>query len=273
MPRQVESASEIHTHPRRLRSARDTPATARSAGHDSDSATEGQAMTVPYDRIRSRVDLSSIPCALCNEVTVMAVIDHCHVHGMTRGVICTGCNSRMARVDADLTHATPHELFYRDNCPGCRAAGFAGVAQKIDHRALSRPRRASRPTITPSLATDLTSDIAVLDAHYPRHWPRLKRAEAVHRVDAVLSDRTAPHVAMLLAAKGIAVEPDNVRTIRYLARKARRQQPQVNSTSEIHQSRPAGSSATSADAEFAPPPASEIQSEIPADPNPPRSPR
>lgn len=227
-------------------------------------------MTVPYDRIRSRVDLFNIPCALCNEVTVMAVIDHCHTHGMTRGVICAGCNNRMTRVDADLTHATPHELFYRDNCPGCRAAGFAGVAQKINHSALSRPRRSPSPTITPSLTTDLTSDIAVLDAHYPRHWPRLKRAEAVHRVDAVLADRTAPHVAMLLAAKGIAVDPQNVRTIRYLARKARRQ-----ASSEVHcevQGPHAAQNApTSANAKFAPSSGSEIQSEIPADPDQSRS--
>ncbi len=103
-------------------------------------------MSIPYARITSRVDLDDTPCALCHAVTVMPVIDHCHVHGMTRGVLCVTCHARMARVDADLTLATPRELFHRDNCPACRATGFAGVSRQLERHAT--PRDTPRATRT-----------------------------------------------------------------------------------------------------------------------------
>lgn len=108
-------------------------------------------MSVPYDRIRSRVNLDGIPCAMCHGVTVLPVIDHCHAHGATRGVLCVSCNRRMARVDANLAIATPRDMFHRDNCPGCRAEGFAGVSRQLGrHPHVVAPRRvgaaASKPT-------------------------------------------------------------------------------------------------------------------------------
>lgn len=95
-------------------------------------------MSVPYTRITSRIDLDDTPCVLCATVTPMPVIDHCHVHGMTRGVLCVTCHGRMARVDADMTLATPRELFHRDNCPECRATGFAGVSRQLQRHATRR---------------------------------------------------------------------------------------------------------------------------------------
>lgn len=88
-------------------------------------------MTVPYDRIRSRVDCQAVPCLLCERVTIQQVVDHCHEHGWTRGILCVACNNRMARVDADPRHATAAELFHRDNCPECRREGFAGLASRM----------------------------------------------------------------------------------------------------------------------------------------------
>jgi len=64
-------------------------------------------MTVPYERIKGRIDYRPIPCLMCTAITAQSVIDHCHEHGWTRGVLCIGCNNRMARVDADLRIASP----------------------------------------------------------------------------------------------------------------------------------------------------------------------
>ena len=101
-------------------------------------------MTLPYTRITSRVDLDDTPCALCHAVTPMPVIDHCHAHDMTRGVLCVTCHGRMARVDADLTLATPRELFHRDNCPACRVTGFAGVTRQLERHATRRDAHDAR---------------------------------------------------------------------------------------------------------------------------------
>jgi len=54
------------------------------------------------------------------------VYDHCHEHGWIRGILCQGCNQRMALVDAGLGVAAlgadlGHYERWRLRCPECAA--------------------------------------------------------------------------------------------------------------------------------------------------------
>jgi hypothetical protein len=79
-------------------------------------------MSLPYRYVRGVMTGKDEACSLCGTRSVKLVVEHCHEHGMTRGVACQSCNSRLARLDAQLATATTAERFYLDNCPYCRAA-------------------------------------------------------------------------------------------------------------------------------------------------------
>lgn len=38
-------------------------------------------------------------CSVCGVLSSKPVVDHCHVHGWVRGVVCRSCNAYMARID------------------------------------------------------------------------------------------------------------------------------------------------------------------------------
>lgn len=88
-------------------------------------------MSIPHDRIRRHANLTGMQYATRPAHPVLPLIDHCHVHGATRGASCPSRNGRIVRVDADPSIATPVELFHRDNCPGCPAEGFDGVSHLL----------------------------------------------------------------------------------------------------------------------------------------------
>lgn len=102
-------------------------------------------MTLPYDKIKSRVDRSDTVCMICGAINLQSVIDHCHEHGWTRGFLCIACNNRIARLDADLSTATARELFHRDNCPDCRSEGYQGVMKRTVFRRPSPTTQSVHP--------------------------------------------------------------------------------------------------------------------------------
>lgn len=78
------------------------------------------------------------------------IYEHCHRHGWVRGLVCSGCNSRMARVDAvayGLSRYPFTDMMYGDGpsaaetshalithwmrCPDCAAVAFIALAGKI----------------------------------------------------------------------------------------------------------------------------------------------
>lgn len=179
-------------------------------------------MTVPYSRIRARIDVQDIPCQICGTVTVQPIIDHCHVHGWTRGVLCVLCNSVMARVDADLSTAHARELFYRDNCPDCRRDGFAGVTRRLRHGA-RHPADAKPPkAVKPRAWLAAPDAVKQLDAVDPHPWTNPSKAIAVRRVESAVPGLSAPQVVAVLAVKGVLVNKVYVRTVRSRDRKLMR---------------------------------------------------
>src|ERR1700689_2445959 len=77
-------------------------------------------MSVPYRHVKGMAIGKDDVCALCSQRSTSLVIEHCHAHGYTRGLACSRCNSRLARIDAGAVRPTPREVFYLANCPECR---------------------------------------------------------------------------------------------------------------------------------------------------------
>ncbi len=90
---------------------------------------------------RQRKQKLTGPCQikLCSRVSKRFYMDHCHIHGYIRGVVCPSCNSAMKRIDkimrahGSLTFNTrvlngltrwanvppSSYLHHWDRCPGC----------------------------------------------------------------------------------------------------------------------------------------------------------
>jgi hypothetical protein len=102
-------------------------------------------VSVPYHRIKGRMTRPAIACVLCGRVTDYPVIDHCHAHGYTRGVVCTPCNARLGHVDAAPDTATKEEAFHRDNCPNCRRISGGLVVTPAPKTQPMPPRRVPTP--------------------------------------------------------------------------------------------------------------------------------
>lgn len=66
-------------------------------------------------------------CLMCRTQPERPVMDHCHEHGWTRGVLCMRCNALMASVDRRvmpsanrLTGTVPTEaIAHAHRCPDC----------------------------------------------------------------------------------------------------------------------------------------------------------
>lgn len=79
-------------------------------------------MTVPYRYIKGAAAGRDETCVRCGSRSTRLVVDHCHLHGFARGLLCKPCNARLAILDAGTTEPTPREAFYLGNCPECRKA-------------------------------------------------------------------------------------------------------------------------------------------------------
>lgn len=84
----------------------------------------------------------------------------------------------------------------------------------------SSARRSRAPQGAPAAAPDIDTDLARLADGPPGGWQSLSKAAAVRHIDQALPARTAPHVARLLAARGITVTAVDVRKTRHRAREA-----------------------------------------------------
>lgn len=63
-------------------------------------------------------------CSVCNEITDLPVVDHCHEHGWARGVVCPSCNQAMAAIDRRRgISKAPERLValikHFSHCPDC----------------------------------------------------------------------------------------------------------------------------------------------------------
>lgn len=76
-------------------------------------------MTIPYRYVKGAAAGRDETCVLCGTRSTRLVVDHCHVHGYARGLLCGSCNSRAGALDAGSA-PTSKELFYLGNCPECR---------------------------------------------------------------------------------------------------------------------------------------------------------
>jgi hypothetical protein len=77
-------------------------------------------VSVPYRYIKGAAAGRDETCVLCGSRRTDLVVDHCHPHGYSRGLLCGSCNSRLAALDAGTATPTPKETFYLGNCPECR---------------------------------------------------------------------------------------------------------------------------------------------------------
>ncbi|MCX4612121.1 endonuclease domain-containing protein [Streptomyces mirabilis] len=77
-------------------------------------------MSIPYRYVRGAATGRDDTCALCASRSTALVVDHCHTHGLSRGLVCGGCNNRLGRLDSGATVPSPREAFYLSNCPECR---------------------------------------------------------------------------------------------------------------------------------------------------------
>lgn len=78
-------------------------------------------MTLPYRYTKGAAAGRDETCVLCGSRSTRLVVDHCHEHGYSRGLLCGSCNARLAVLDAGAA-PTPKESFYLGNCPECRKA-------------------------------------------------------------------------------------------------------------------------------------------------------
>lgn len=79
-------------------------------------------MTLPYRYTKGAAAGRDETCVLCGSRSTRLVVDHCHEHGYSRGLLCGSCNNRLASLDAGTAAPTPREAFYLGNCPECRKA-------------------------------------------------------------------------------------------------------------------------------------------------------
>lgn len=79
-------------------------------------------MTLPYRYTKGAAAGRDETCVSCGSRSTRLVVDHCHEHGYSRGLLCGSCNARLAALDAGTAAPTPREAFYLGNCPECRKA-------------------------------------------------------------------------------------------------------------------------------------------------------
>lgn len=79
-------------------------------------------MTLPYRYTKGAAAGRDETCVLCGSRSTRLVVDHCHEHGYSRGLLCGSCNARLAALDAGSSAPSPKEAFYLSNCPECRKA-------------------------------------------------------------------------------------------------------------------------------------------------------
>ncbi|MET7477649.1 endonuclease domain-containing protein [Streptomyces sp. NPDC005648] len=110
-------------------------------------------MSIPYRYVRGAATGRDDTCALCSCRSTALVVDHCHTHGLSRGLVCGGCNNRLGRLDSGAVVPAPREAFYLANCPECRrtesldspdahALRIGAVALVIAARLALTPRQA-----------------------------------------------------------------------------------------------------------------------------------
>lgn len=64
-------------------------------------------------------------CGLCGVYADRLGVDHCHTTGKIRGILCSGCNSRLGAVEKGHRPAAPAEAFYLlQPSPFPHAVGF-----------------------------------------------------------------------------------------------------------------------------------------------------
>lgn len=118
---------------------------------------------VQYSRVKNRVTHWRIGlinsarcefpgCGISGGYGVL-IFDHCHRHGVVRGVLCQGCNVRVGRIEAAfLLEGVTVDLgasAYGDwlrNCPGCSGSSPRPPAGPFA-LTLSRPHATARPPL------------------------------------------------------------------------------------------------------------------------------
>lgn len=151
-----------------------------------------------YDRI---LLAQGCRCATCDRITAadylsrkQLLIDHCHTCGEVRGLVCSGCNGAIGRVDARRSgrSVTPAHVDYVQR----------HSAVCVGHEASpTKRRRAPRPERRPPLYTDSSAYIQGADAD-PLTIVRLVRltryrhsdpdAGRLEGIAVVIDDETIP---------------------------------------------------------------------------------
>lgn len=104
-------------------------------------------MVLPYVLAAGIAGDKSRKCNLCG-LKKNVIVEHCHVHGLVRGLTCSSCNQHLAALDAGKRRPTEKEIFYLDNCPDCRQA-----------RHIDDPITSTRMLETFSLASQQVAEI------------------------------------------------------------------------------------------------------------------
>ncbi len=199
-------------------------------------------MTVPYRYIKGAAAGRDETCVLCGSRSTRLVVDHCHQHGYSRGLLCGSCNARLAALDAGTAPPTPREAFYLGNCPECRKAESIdsphALALRIGSVALAV---ASALDLSPRQAATLALSLAEAETQgsgrdgesearesvgersrgerqrgrsLSPEWADLSKREAVAKADALNPGLTGTELAQVLARVGVTLTPDSVRAHR-----------------------------------------------------------
>lgn len=203
-------------------------------------------MSIPYRYVKGVAIGRDDTCALCGIRSTSLVIDHCHAHGFSRGMLCSGCNSYAGKLDRGAITPNPREAFYLANCPECRrtesidspdahALRISAIALAISARLSLTPRQAGALALSLLHESESTESRDVESRESatiptPGDVTPLLRRDATPQIrtliqQGVTDSRTIRHH---LASAGIA--PPSTSYIRRLIRQAQSAIESANST-------------------------------------------